>query len=310
MWDWRPEFGADLSIRRCWPGAGCDGDQHVRVMTASLRFTAFGGAACELIAVDGTVGDLGSVQEEVHAFERRLTRFDPASELSALNAAGGGWFDASALLRALLVAALDVCELTGGLVNAAVHDPVVRAGYDMSFPFVDRRARAAVVAVGPMQGPDAPVAPLAAVLEIAPQSVRVAPGWRIDLGGVGKGWLADRLADRFDNAVVNLGGDLFARGGGADGSGWAVGLCDGAVATVRDAGIATSGIAHRRWVGGHHLIDPRTGRPASTDVAAVSVVTATALQAEALAKACAIQGSRDGERWLAARHVTYALVAA
>jgi FAD:protein FMN transferase len=276
-------------------------------MTASLRFVAFGGSVCELIAVDGTPADLHTLRDDVDAFERRLTRFDPDSELSAMNASAGRWFEASPLLRALLIAALDVWELTGGLVNAAAHDAVVRAGYDRSFPAVRRAARAPV---GAGTAGDAPVAPLPAVLEIGTRSVRLTPGWRIDLGGVGKGWLADRLAERFDNAVLNLGGDLCARGDGPVGAGWAVGLCDGSVATVRDAGVATSGIGCRRWVGGHHLIDPRTGRSAATDVAAVSVVASTALDAEAMAKACAIQGAHDGARWLAALGLTYAVAAA
>ena len=273
-------------------------------MTASLRFVAFGGSVCELIAVDGTPADLHSLRDDVDAFERRLTRFDPDSELSAMNASAGRWFEASPLLRALLIAALDVWELTGGLVNAAAHDAVVRAGYDRSFP------SAARAPVGAGTAPDEPVAPLPEVLEVGTRSVRLTPGWRIDLGGVGKGWLADRLAERFDNAVINLGGDLCARGDGPEGAGWAVGLCDGSVATVRDAGVATSGIGRRRWVGGHHLIDPRTGRVATTGVDAVSVIAPTALEAEAMAKAGAILGAGDGGRWLADRRLTYAMAAA
>jgi thiamine biosynthesis lipoprotein len=163
-----------------------------------------------------TDADLSAAVAEVYAFEARLTRFDPGSELSRLNAAAGTRTAVSPLLQELLRATLDAFELSDGAVNAAVLPALLAAGYD----------RAAV-----------------------------------DLGGVGKGWLADRLAERLEDAAVNLGGDLRALGPGPDGDGWTVGLCDGSAVRVHDAGVATSGRAGRRWAGGHHLVDPRTGRP-------------------------------------------------
>ena len=215
-------------------------------------FHAFGGAVCEIITVDGGTDDIMNLLDEVDAFERRLSRFDPRSELSALNTSAGLAFIPSPLLRALLLVALEAYELSDGLVNAAVHDALVDAGYDRTFSALesDRRTtdRAATLA---------PVPPLPAVLDVGPSRVRLAPGYRIDLGGVGKGWLADRLTERFDNAVVNLGGDLGARGDGLEGHGWTIGLCDGTTVILRDGGVATSGTARRHWHDGHHLIDPR-----------------------------------------------------
>jgi len=75
-----------------------------------------------------------------------------------------------------------------------------------------------------------------------------------------------------------------------------VGLCDGSVVRVDDAGVATSGTSGRRWAGGHHLVDPRTGVPARSGVAAVSVVAADALRADVLAKVVAIRGLDEGGR--------------
>ena len=105
------------------------------------------------------------------------------------------------------------------------------------------------------------VPPLDEVLDVGEGWARLRPGAAVDLGGVGKGWLADRLAERLENAVVNLGGDLRALGAGPGGEGWTAGLCDGSAVRVTDAGIATRGRAGRRWAGGHHLVDPRTGAP-------------------------------------------------
>ena len=142
--------------------------------------------------------------------------------------------------------------------------------------------------------------PLPSVLEVGDGWARLATGCAIDLGGVGKGWLADRCAERFDNAAINLGGDLRAQGGGPDAAGWVVSLCDGRVVTIRDAGVATSGTSGRRWPGGHHLIDPRTAVPARTDVAAVSVVADERVARRGPRQGCVCDGVTRSMRWLPA----------
>jgi FAD:protein FMN transferase len=252
------------------------------------RLTAFGGAQCEILGVGCSHADLSAAVAEVYAFETRLTRFDPRSELSLLNAAAGARVAVTPLLEELLRTALEAHALSDGMVNAAVLPALVAAGYDRTIAEVRRRPAL------PATGDPGPVPPLDEVLEVGEGWARLRPGAAVDLGGVGKGWLADRLAERLENAVVNLGGDLRALGAGPDGDGWTAGLCDGSAVRVTDAGIATSGRAGRRWAGGHHLVDPRTGRPAPGGPEAVSVVAASALHAEVLAKLVALRGLAEG----------------
>jgi thiamine biosynthesis lipoprotein len=270
-------------------------------------FTAFGGSRCEVIVCDEDDAEVSAVVADTYAFERRLTRFDPGSELSRFNAGAGSRVRISALLGELLRVCLDAYELSDGLVNAACLPALLQAGYDRSITVLRRHPKARVSRV-----PRTPVPPLAAVLEVGEGWARLAAGCAIDLGGVGKGWLADTLCERFENAAINLGGDLRALGAGPDGAGWSVSLCDDTIVRVRDAGIATSGSSGRHWPGGHHLIDPRTAAPARTRVSAVSVVANTALRAEVLAKGACLVGPPAADAWLrgrgAARHAI-ALVA-
>jgi thiamine biosynthesis lipoprotein len=67
-------------------------------------------------------------------------------------------------------------------------------------------------------------------------------------------------------------------------------------------GVATSGRDHRRWATergeAHHLIDPRTGRPAETDVLSATVVGSSAARADVAAKVLLIAGSDAGLAWL------------
>jgi len=131
------------------------------------------------------------------------------------------------------------------------------------------------------------------LLDQATRSAALAPGAALDLGGIAKGALADILIDELgDNAVCNLGGDLGVRGAGPEGDGWHIGLCDGSLVALRDSAVCTSGISKRRWGHSmHHLIDPRTGMPAKTDLAEVSVVTDSALRGEVYAKTAVLLGA-------------------
>jgi len=152
--------------------------------------------------------------------------------------------------------------------------------------------------------------------------VRLPHGVRLDLAGVAKGWTADRVAARMARVgpcLVDAGGDLAARGSPPGLDGWPVAVADPfrpdadlALILLRDAGIATSGIDARRWSHDgrlqHHLIDPRTGGPARTDVLTATVVARTAAEADVHAKTALLLGVRRGLRYLADRRLAGLIV--
>ena len=159
--------------------------------------------------------------------------------------------------------------------------------------------------------------------------VRRTPGLRLDIDGVAKGWLADRALARlgaYPAAVVDADGDVAIR---LDpGQRWRFGVADPRTMgtdlaeldlTGRDEGgrrtgfgLATSGTTVHRWAHDgrtdHHLIDPRTGRPAHTDVVQATVLARTAREAEALAKTALILGSVAGLERLAQHDVDGAIL--
>ncbi|HMK07966.1 MAG TPA: FAD:protein FMN transferase, partial [Anaerolineales bacterium] len=154
------------------------------------------------------------------------------------------------------------------------------------------------------------------------QTVRLPAGTRLDLGGIGKGWAADRAVRRLSRtgaALVDAAGDIAVSGPTASGDPWPIGVADPAhaerqlaVLMIGKGGVATSGRDYRRWRQGglwaHHIIDPRTGRPAQTDVLSATVVGPSARMAEAAAKAVLILGSREGLGWLEGRPALAGLV--
>ena len=234
----------------------------------------------------------------INDFERRFSRFLADSELSALNSSAGKKFSASRQLADLLSLCLFYNQKTAGLFNPLILPALEAAGYDRSFVEIDPAAARPVSA--PLASPD-----LAENLQVNGQEIILAAGCRLDLGGIGKGFLADYLADRLlaqsDNFWLSLGGDLRLKGPGPDGQGWLVDVFDPWQAdrvefilktAGREMAVATSSILKRRGEGWHHLIDPQCGLPAETDIAAATVIASSATEADVLAKAMIMSGSQ------------------
>jgi thiamine biosynthesis lipoprotein len=266
-------------------------------MTIERRAFESMGGECELFAVGVEPEALAAAESGIRRMHDRLTRFEPSSELSRLNASGGRWLRVSPELEALLRESLRAFEVSDGLVNVAVLPALLAAGYTRDF------------AAGPTASTAAPrIRPLPEVLDMRSGEAQLAAGAALDLGGIAKGWLADRLAkDLGENVLVNLCGDLYARGGGTTGEGWPVGFGDKTL-LLKDMGAATSGTTKRAWAGGHHLIDPRTGLPARTDLSEVSVLAATAADAEIYAKVALLLGASAAPKWLGSRSQGWSLI--
>ncbi|GAA1139448.1 FAD:protein FMN transferase [Nocardioides aquiterrae] len=251
--------------------------------------------------------------------DRTCNRFRPDSDLSRANAAAGRWVEVDPLLVAAVTAACRAALHTGGLVHPLLGRPLVQLGYDRDF--------AALAAGG-----DAPAVlwPSAEPgldswrdLGLDPDgALRVPAGTALDLGATGKAWAADVVAAAFaeelgGSALVSLGGDLAIAA--PDGDPWPVAISthpDGPVETtvgLDRGGLATSSTRVRRWarrgVHLHHLVDPRTGRPAAEVWRTVTATGPTCAAANTATTAAVVLGA-EAPGWLAARGVTARLVAA
>ncbi len=264
----------------------------------SLEFAAMGGTVrlhvrCDADQADRVDRDLRLAAARIGAWARRLTRFDAGSDLSALNRRPAAPVTAvRPILGTVLRRSCSIAERTEGIVDVGMlgarlaaedgdEPPPGPAGWALC----DQGRGALVRREGPV---------------------------RFDLDGVGKGWIADRalgLLSGYPAALVDADGDIAVRPG--HGQAWQLAVADprhgdGLLATLALAagvglgrlGVATSGTSIHRWqhagVDRHHLIDPRTGRPARTDVVQATVVAESALAAESIAKAIVISGSQDG----------------
>lgn len=233
--------------------------------------------------------------------EAACSRFRSDSDLSLVNRASGDRVVMPPLLAEVVAAAARLRSLTGGLVDAAVGEAVTAWGYGESFEAVSDLAEAPPVAA-------------ASEWTVRGRELLRAPGTSIDLGGIAKGWTADRCVEAGEAAVVSAGGDVrscdpttvvdVVGGDGAPAASVRLGV----------GALATSSTLRRRWkVGGsdaHHLIDPRLGRPAATPVTTAAAICSTAAEAEAAAKAVLLLGAAglawaDRQPWVRAALVVW-----
>jgi FAD:protein FMN transferase len=257
---------------------------------------------------------LQAVPAQVEAIEARLSRFRPLSELSVFNRNAGQWTVVSETLFDNLCAAKHGALITDGLYNPLILPALLAVGYDQSFEQVGT----------PLSYMAQPVSDWRAI-SIRQQSreVCIPPGNAVDLGGVAKGWTAEKLAHElaaYGACMVNIGGDIAARGRPGNGNGWQIKVAEpGQEQALQEVmlwnmSIVTSGLDYRHWhtrdgTPRHHIIDPRTGECAQTDVRSVTVIHPHAPTAEVYAKAVLLLGSRAGLDWLSRKWDAAGLVA-
>lgn len=279
-----------------------------------VRFRAMGCQMAAWLDAPPQVAEpaLALVEPMMAHYEQVFSRFLPDSELSQLNAHPQEEVHVSETLFEVVEQALAMAENTGGLFDPTLLDELEAAGYDRDF--------AQLTFTIPTDGPQPKVAPpaqrrwRAVHLDSETRTITLPPNVRLDLGGIAKGWSAERVARVLachGPCLVDAGGDLVAVGAPGKLPGWPVTIAEpGGERSVlnlwlRNASAATSGVDRRRWeIGGHlmhHLIDPRTGQPAQTDVETATVVAPDALQAEAWAKASLLLGAVQGAERLAAQ---------
>jgi FAD:protein FMN transferase len=247
---------------------------------------------------------LAAAHAFIEAAEAQLSRFRPESELSRLNARSDQAVVLSRLLWHVIATALEGARRTDGLYDPTILDALEAAGYDRSFTSMHETQTPSQPVSSPRAGwPD---------IQLSHEAVTLPPGLRLDLGGVAKAWTAERVADQLAQrgpCLVDAGGDIAARGGPPGLTGWPIGVADPrrpdadlALLFIQGRGVATSGVDYRHWQCGgrsqHHIIDPRTRRPAETDLLSATIVAADATEANLHALVAVLLGAREGLAYL------------
>jgi FAD:protein FMN transferase len=249
-------------------------------------------------------------QARISELEARLSRFQSDSEITKINNHPSRWIEVHKETIEVLRLATEAFVRTNRIYNPCLGGIMEQIGYAKTFEKINSHSDAVplvhhVPFVLPTHCPFE--------LDIQHAKVQLAPGCKIDLGGIAKGWIVEQAATEigkfgFTNFICNAGGDMVCRGKNGNVP-WCIAIANPFVPEkglfnldVTNSAVATSGTYRRKWsINGlpfHHIIDPFLGRPVETDVVSCTVIDNRLVDAEIMAKVGLILGTKLGVEWL------------
>ena len=241
-------------------------------------------------------GLLETLWQECGRYERLLSRTVPGSDVDCINQAEGQTVQVDPETWTILQRAVEISRLTEGAFSVTI------APLSTLWDFTGEPPR--------MPDDAQRIAALPLVDDSRLQlgedyTVTLPAGMSIDLGGIAKGYIADRLAEmvrgKVSGAPLNFGGNVYALGNAPGAEGFNIGIAhpqspSSAIAAIRvlDRSVVTSGTYQRCFEKDgrlyHHILDPSTGLPADTGLVSASIVAESSMTADALATACIVLG--------------------
>jgi len=264
-------------------------------------------------------------QEKIDALlahiNRLMSTYDPESELSRFNqSTSDDWFPVSPETAHVVQAALEIADASGGAFDPTVGPAVNLWGFGPDKKIREPPSDEAIASVLDQIGHQH--------LEVRmspPALKKNIPELYVDLSAIAKGYAVDAVSDLlsdlgFTASMVEIGGEVRTRGTKPGGAAWRIGVEDPAsderkiyrVLELVDLSLASSGdyrnyfeLDGRRY---SHTIDPRTARPVEHDLATVSVVANSAMEADALATTLMALGEQKGYDWCVEHEVAALLL--
>ena len=140
-------------------------------------------------------------------------------------------------------------------------------------------------------------------------------GMEIDLGGIAKGYIADRLkeyllSEGVTSAIINLGGNTLCIGSKPTNEAFQIAIKKPfsdqnevlEIASITDQSLVTSGIYERGFeengIWYHHILDPTDGYPNDTDLISASIQSDLSVDGDALSTICMSLGSEKAQEFL------------
>ena len=292
-------LAASLALAACDGGTGPKGASGEPARGSAFAFDTY----CTF-TVYGDDGAISKLSEACGRYDGLFDLYDDASDIAQRNAAGGGLVGVDPETVELVSRALGFCEQADGLFDITIGAVSTLWDFDRGVRPADEAIAAALPHVG-WRGVE---------VDERASTVRLTdPKAKIDLGGIAKGFVADRLCDLLrdetdaEAAVISLGGNIAFFGTKPGGGAWDAGIRDPndpggdktvGTAHVKGGSLVTSGLYERTFekdgTAYWHILDPRTGMPVETDIVSDTVACPSSTEADALSTTLFVAGSRKG----------------
>lgn len=298
---------------------GCAAPSPVPEPTAAPAMRSQVGFYFDTVVTATLYGAEDGLMDEIWAacdrYEKLLSKTIAGSDVDRINHAGGETVTVDPETWEILRRAREISQMTGGAFAVTI------APLTAMWDFTGGTQR--------MPSDEERLAALPLVDDSAIQlgennTVTLPAGMEIDLGGIAKGYIADKVAEitrgRASGAVLSLGGNVYVLGSKPDGTVFNVGIQDPdggsgsalAVVSTTDISVVTSGIYERQFVKDgvtyHHILDPENGLPSQSDLASVTIVAKSSMDADALATACIVLGREKAMQLLTEQGVEGVLI--
>ena len=268
----------------------------------------------DLYAVgEGAEALLTEAAQEINRLESLLSRTRAGSDVSILNETGTAQL--SDETAALLDAALHYADITGGAFDVTIAPLVEAWNIHGENPRVLTEGE--IAALLPLVGSEH--------LRLSGTTATLDEGCAIDLGGIAKGYASDVIARLYrDGGMtggwISLGGNVYAHGTKPDGSFWNVAVRDpmdaaatAAMVQLSNQFAVTSGGYQRYFTAGdgtvyQHILDPKTGIPAMSDLLSVTIVCGNGTMADAYSTALYVMGEAGAVSFWAANRAEFDMI--
>ncbi len=244
---------------------------------------------------------LKDAMEECARYEQLLSRTIEGSDVWRINHAEGRPVTVSDHTCRILRCALEISRLSDGAFDVTIAPASTLwdfTGGEAVLPDAGELARAAEL-IDYTQ------------VRLEGSEVTLPAGMMIDLGGIAKGYVADRIREYMEgrgvkHAILSFGGNIVAIGLKPDGSDWKVGIQDidrptgeyMLVSRNRGGSTVTSGIYERGFdldgVRYHHILSPENGMPVQNELASVTIFSENSMEGDALSTTAFILGTEKG----------------
>lgn len=246
-------------------------------------------------------------------YERLFSRTLPHSDIARLNAAHGKAIDIAPETATLLRAAQDYCADSEGCFDITMGAVVRLWDFHTGVVPQQTQVRKALAHV------DWRCLEVCESIDGRAQARLADAQAAVDVGGIAKGWIADKLTDLLiehglESFIVNLGGNVVAHGLKPSGEPWRIGIKDPREAGrtvgslfLKNASAVTSGVYERCFTRDgqfyHHILDPATGMPVHTDAAGATVIAKRSIDAEGYSTTLLALGIDRGRAFIRKRPV-------
>ncbi|MHB8904226.1 MAG: FAD:protein FMN transferase [Patescibacteria group bacterium] len=256
---------------------------------------------------------LKEAENIVLEFEKRFSRFIKDNELTNFNDSAETKIEVTEMMLELLKESIHYFIKTKGIFDPTIIGSLEKVGYDKNFLDINSKPEnnlSKKINLDQIRA-EFNLRHKISDLKIKNKIIEKPVGFRVDFGGIGKGYITDFLSRTvladLENFWISAGGDILAVGNPGDDIGWDIGVQNPLKpeeniffinTNGEKLGIATSGIIKRSGQSGdfqwNHLIDPRSGLSVINNILSVTVISSSAIKADIYAKTILILGEEDG----------------